>query len=95
MYSSAISKELDPSLSLLSFADDHAIVKEFNPKLQTEEIYVIDLLVTNLDNIKTWMNLLKINLTIYSFEHLRKMTEKYRAPSGDQTQCLSHYGWVH
>ena len=27
--------------------------------------------------------LLKINLTIYSFEHLRNMTEKYRAPSRD------------
>ena len=52
MYSSTISKELDPSLSLIAFADDHAIVKEFNPNLPTEEIYVIDLLVNNLDNIK-------------------------------------------
>ena len=56
MYSSTISKELDPSLSLIEFADDHAIVKEFNPNLPTEEIYVIDLLVNDLSNIKTWMN---------------------------------------
>ena len=62
MYSRTISKELDPSLSLIAFADDHAIVKEFNPNLATEEIYVIDLLVNNLDNIKTWINTLRLKM---------------------------------
>ena len=62
MYSSTISKELDHSLSLIAFADDYAIVKVFNPNLPTEEIYVIDLLVNNLDNIKTWMNLVRLKM---------------------------------
>ena len=31
MYSSTISKEVDPGLNLITFADDHAIIKELNP----------------------------------------------------------------
>ena len=34
MYCSTISKVLDPNLGLIAFADDHAIVKEFNPNIQ-------------------------------------------------------------
>ena len=56
MYGSTINKELDPRLSLITFADNYVITKEFNPNVPAEEIYVIDLLVNNLDNIKTWMN---------------------------------------
>ena len=62
MYSSTISKELDPSLILIAFADDNVIVKEFNPNLPAEGIYVIDLLVSNLDNIKTWMNSVRLKM---------------------------------
>ena len=44
MYCSTIRKVLDPNLGLLTFADDHAIVKKFNPNKQAGEIKLIDLL---------------------------------------------------
>ena len=70
MYSSTISKELDPGLSLIAFADDHVIVKGFNPNLPTEEIYVRDLLVCNLDNIKPWMNSVRLKINNSKSEFL-------------------------
>ena len=51
MYCSTVSKVLDPYLGLIAFADDHAIVKEFNPNKQAEEIKIIDLLIANLASI--------------------------------------------
>ena len=56
MYSSTISKEIDPSLNLIGFVDDHRIVKEFNPYLPAEENETVDLLINNLARIKTWMD---------------------------------------
>ena len=56
MYRSTISKEIDPSLDLNGFSDDHSIMKEFNPNLQVEESNNIVLLVNNLAKIKIWMN---------------------------------------
>ena len=56
MYFRTISKVLDPNLGLIAFADNHAIVKEFNPNKQAEEIKIKDLLRTNLASIKSWMN---------------------------------------
>ena len=70
MYSSTINKEFDPSLSLIVFADDHAIVNKFNPNLPIEEIYVIDLLFNNLDNIKTWMNSIRLKMNISKSEFI-------------------------
>ena len=56
IYSSTISNEIDPNLNLNGFVDDHSIMKEFNPSLQVEESYTMDLLVNNLAKIKIWMN---------------------------------------
>ena len=56
MYSSTISNEIDPSLNLTGFADDHSIMKEFNPNLQAEESDTMYLLVNYLAKIKIWMN---------------------------------------
>ena len=56
MYSRTISKEIDSSLNLDKFADDHSIMKEFNPNLPVEESDTIDLLVKYLAKIKIWMN---------------------------------------
>ena len=62
MYSSTISKVVDPGFSIISFADDHAIKKEFNPNQTTEERYVINLLADNLTKIKEWMNSVRLNM---------------------------------
>ena len=72
MYRSTISEEVDPGLSLIAFANDHAIIKEFNPNqttdgshaislpnLLTDESHVINLLTDNLTKIKEWMNSVK------------------------------------
>ena len=60
MYSSTISKEVDPGLSLIAFAGDHKIIKEFNLKQTTDESHVINLLTENLTNIKEWMNSVRL-----------------------------------
>ena len=62
MYSSTISKEVDPGLSLIAFADDHAIIKEFNPNQTTYNSHVIILLTDNLTKIKEWMNSVKLKI---------------------------------
>ena len=62
MYSSTISKELDPSFNLIGFADDHSIMKEFNPNLPVEENDTIVLLINNLAKIKTWMNSVRLKM---------------------------------
>ena len=36
LYSSTISKVIDSSLNLNGFADDHSVMKEFNPNLPVE-----------------------------------------------------------
>ena len=59
MYTSTIIKEIDPGLSLIAFADDHAIIEEFNPNQTTDESHVINLLTDNLTKIKEWMNSLR------------------------------------
>ena len=56
MYCSTISDVIDPYLSLTAFADDHAIVKEFNPNILAEEMQIRHLIITNLASIKSWMN---------------------------------------
>ena len=61
-YCSKISKELDPNLSIIAFAYNHAIVQEFNPNIPAEEIWIIDLLTNNLVCIKTWMNLVRLKM---------------------------------
>ena len=53
MYSSTISKELDPSLNFIGFEDDHSITKEFNLDLPLEENDTIVLLINNLAKNKT------------------------------------------
>ena len=53
---------LDPGLSLIAFADDHAIKRELNPNQTTEERYVIDLLADNLTKIKEWMNSVRLKM---------------------------------
>ena len=52
MYRSTISEEVVPGLSLIAFADDHTIIKEFNPNQTTDESHVINLLTDNLTKIK-------------------------------------------
>ena len=56
MYCRTISEVINPNLGLLAFADDHAMVREFNPKILAEEMQTTDILITNLSNIKSWMN---------------------------------------
>ena len=53
MYCSTISDVIDPNLNPIAFADDHAIVKEFNPNILAEEMQIRDILITNLASIKT------------------------------------------
>ena len=62
MYSSTISEEVDPGLSLIAFADDHAIIQEFNPNQTTDESHVINLLADNLTKIKEWMNSVRLKM---------------------------------
>ena len=62
MYSSTKSKEVDPSLNLIGFVDDHSIMKEFNPYLPAEENKTIDLLINHLARIKTWMNSVRLKM---------------------------------
>ena len=60
MYSSTISEDVHPGLSLIAFADDHAIIKEFNINQTTDESHVINLLTDNLTKIKEWMNSVRL-----------------------------------
>ena len=62
MYSSTISKEVDPGLNVTAFADDHAITKEFNPNQTTDESHVISLLTDNLTKIKEWINSVRLKM---------------------------------
>ena len=62
MYGSTISKEVDPGLSLIAFADDHAIINEFNPNQTTDESHLINLLTDNLTKIKEWMNSVRLKM---------------------------------
>ena len=62
MSCSTISKVLDPNLGLIASADDHVIVKEFNPNKQAEEIKIIDLPIANLASIKSWMNSVRLKM---------------------------------
>ena len=63
MYSSTISKVIDPSLNLNGFTDDHMIMKEFNPNLTVEGSDTIDLLVNNLAKIKICMNSVRLKMS--------------------------------
>ena len=63
MYCSTISKVLDPNLGLIAFANDHAIVKEFNSNKQAEEIKIINLLTANLASNKSWMNSARLKMS--------------------------------
>ena len=60
MYSSTISEDVHPGLSLIAFADDHAIIKEFNINQTTDESHGINLLTDNLTKIKEWMNSVRL-----------------------------------
>ena len=62
MYSSTISNEIDSSLNLNGFADDHSFMKKFNPNSPGEESDTIDLLVNNLANIKICMNSVRLKM---------------------------------
>ena len=55
MYCSTINEVINPTLGLIAFADDHAIVREFYPSILIEEMQIRDILNTNLANIKAWM----------------------------------------
>ena len=70
MYSNTISEEVDPGLSLIAFADDHAIIKEFNPNKTTDESHVINLLTGNLTKIKEWMNSVRLKVNNSKLEFL-------------------------
>ena len=60
MYSSTISEEVDCGLSIIAFADDHAIINELNPNQATYESHVINLQTDNLTKIKEWMNSVRL-----------------------------------
>ena len=62
MYCSTISDVTDPYLSLIAFADNHAIVKEFNPNILAEEMQITDIIITNLTSIKSWMNSVRLKM---------------------------------
>ena len=62
MYSGTISEVVNPHLNLLAYADDHAVIKELNPKQATEERYVIGQLTENLTKIKEWMNSVRLKM---------------------------------
>ena len=62
MYSSTFSKVIDSCLNLNGFANDHSIMKEFNPNLPVEESDTIDLLVNNLAKIKIQMNSVRLKV---------------------------------
>ena len=62
MYSSTIIKVIASSLNLNGFANNHSIMKEFNPSLPVEESDTIDLLVNNLAKIKIWMNSVRLKM---------------------------------
>ena len=51
-----INEVINPNLGIIAFADDHAIVREFNSNIQAEEIQTRDVLIANVANIKSWMN---------------------------------------
>ena len=50
------------SLNLIGFADDHSVMKEFNPNSTAEEIETKDLLIDNLARITTWMNSVRLKM---------------------------------
>ena len=62
MYCSIISEVINPNLGTIAFADDHAIVREFNPNIQAEGIQTRAVLITNLANIKSWMNSVRLKM---------------------------------
>ena len=62
MYFSTISEVINPNLGLMAFADDLAILREFNPKIMTEEMQIRDILITNLTNINSWMNSVRLKM---------------------------------
>ena len=47
MYCSTINEVINPNLGIIAFADDHEIVREFNPNIQAEEIQTRDVLNAN------------------------------------------------
>ena len=65
MYCSTISDVMKPNLSLIAFADDHAIVKEFNPNIMAEEMQIRNIIITNLASIKSWMNSVRLKMAQY------------------------------
>ena len=62
MYCSKISEVINPELSIIALADDHAIVRKFNPNLQAEEMQIRYKLITNLASIKLWMNSVRLKM---------------------------------
>ena len=68
MYSGTVSKVIDSSLNLNGFANDHSIMKEFNPNLSVEESETVDLLINNLAKIKIWMNSVRLKMNDFKSE---------------------------
>ena len=62
LYCGTIREVVDPSLSLLTYLDDHAIIKELDPNQATEERNTINLLMENLNYIKEWMNSVRLKM---------------------------------
>ena len=62
LYCGTIREVVDPSLNLLAYADDHAIIKELNPNQATEERNLISLPMENLNYIKEWMNSVRLKM---------------------------------
>ena len=46
MYCSTVSKVINPDLGIIAFADGHAIVKEFDPNIQAEEMQTRHILIS-------------------------------------------------
>ena len=62
LHCGTIREVVNPSLNLLAYVDDHAIIKELDPKQATEERNMINLLTENLNYIKEWMNSVRLKM---------------------------------
>ena len=62
LYCGTIGEVVDPSLNLLAYADDHAIIKELDPNQATEERNTFNLLTEHPNYIKEWMNSVRLKM---------------------------------
>ena len=62
MYYSIISEVINPNVGIIVFADDHAIVKEYDPNILAEEMQTRHILITSLANVKSWLNSIRLKM---------------------------------